>query len=102
MGNPMTKMFDICCNNNSSHSQIIRSVQRKDKPTSLVYQESIKDLQEMHKVLLNKQIRIIIKRKIKEGILVIRFEVPFHVRCNKCKNMIGKGVRFNAEKKCGN
>jgi len=38
--------------------------------------------------------------KIKEGILVIRFEVPFHVRCTKCQNMIGKGVRFNAEKKC--
>ncbi len=52
--------------------------------------------------------------KIKEGILVIRysinkfssihvhsFEIPFHVRCSKCQNMIGKGVRFNAEKKAG-
>jgi coiled-coil domain-containing protein 130 len=38
-------------------------------------------------------------KKIKEGILTIRFEVPFHVRCTKCQNMIGKGVRFNAEKK---
>jgi len=40
-------------------------------------------------------------KKIKQGILVIRFEIPFHVRCmGECKKMIGKGVRFNAEKKC--
>jgi coiled-coil domain-containing protein 130 len=38
-------------------------------------------------------------KKIKEGILVIRFEMPFHVRCTGCKRMIAKGVRFNAEKK---
>jgi len=25
--------------------------------------------------------------------------MPFHVRCENCKNMIAKGVRFNAEKK---
>ncbi len=29
----------------------------------------------------------------------IRFEMPFHVRCTQCKNMIAKGVRFNAVKK---
>ena len=40
-------------------------------------------------------------KKIDQGILVIRFEVPFHIRCDKCKEMIGKGVRFNAEKKQG-
>ncbi len=28
--------------------------------------------------------------------------MPFHVRCTNCKNMIAKGVRFNAvKKKCG-
>ena len=34
-----------------------------------------------------------------EGILTIRFEMPFNVRCIGCGNHIGKGVRFNAEKK---
>lgn len=38
-------------------------------------------------------------RKIDQGILVIRFEVPFNLFCSKCGEMIGKGVRFNAEKK---
>lgn len=37
--------------------------------------------------------------KMKQGIITIRYEVPFHIRCTKCKNMIAKGVRFNAEKK---
>jgi coiled-coil domain-containing protein 130 len=30
----------------------------------------------------------------------IRFEMMFNVRCLQCKNSIGKGVRFNAHKKC--
>eukprot|EP00803_Ostreobium_quekettii_P004260 evm.model.scf_468.13 EVM.evm.TU.scf_468.13 scf_468:73223-76768(+) len=39
-------------------------------------------------------------RKLKsDGILIIRFEMPFNVWCLKCGDMIGKGVRFNAEKK---
>ena len=32
------------------------------------------------------------------GILIIRFEMPFHVWCAGCNHLIGKGVRFNAEK----
>ncbi|CAI5504578.1 unnamed protein product [Closterium sp. Naga37s-1] len=38
-------------------------------------------------------------KKLGDGILVIRFEMPFHVWCGGCKAMIAKGVRFNAEKK---
>ena len=38
-------------------------------------------------------------RKIDQGILVIRFEMPFNVWCTGCGHLIGKGVRFNAEKK---
>lgn len=34
-----------------------------------------------------------------EGVLTIRFEMPFNVRCVGCDNHIAKGVRFNAEKK---
>ena len=30
---------------------------------------------------------------------MIRFEMPFNVWCGKCNHLIGKGVRFNAEKK---
>ncbi len=33
------------------------------------------------------------------GILVIRFEMPFNVWCEGCSSHIGKGVRYNAEKK---
>jgi coiled-coil domain-containing protein 130 len=33
-----------------------------------------------------------------DGILVVRFEMPFHVWCDGCGRVIGKGVRFNAEK----
>ena len=29
----------------------------------------------------------------------IRFEMMFNVKCTSCNNSIGKGVRFNAEKK---
>ena len=39
-------------------------------------------------------------RKLDQGILIIRFEMPFHVSCSKCGEMIAKGERFNAEKKC--
>jgi len=39
-------------------------------------------------------------KKLDEGILTVRFEMPFHVRCTGCDNRIGKGVRFNAEKQC--
>lgn len=38
-------------------------------------------------------------RKIDQGILIIRFEMPFNVWCGGCESMIAKGVRFNAEKK---
>lgn len=34
-----------------------------------------------------------------DGILIIRFEMPFNVWCAGCGHLIGKGVRFNAEKK---
>jgi coiled-coil domain-containing protein 130 len=37
-------------------------------------------------------------KKIGEGILVIRFEVPFNVWCLKCNEHIAQGERFNAEK----
>ncbi|EFA77600.1 coiled-coil domain-containing protein 130 [Heterostelium album PN500] len=38
-------------------------------------------------------------RKIDQGILTVRFEMPYNVWCLKCNNHIGKGVRYNAEKK---
>lgn len=38
-------------------------------------------------------------RKMNQGILIIRFEMPFNVWCGGCNSMIAKGVRFNAEKK---
>ncbi|KAI3452985.1 hypothetical protein Pfo_009648 [Paulownia fortunei] len=37
-------------------------------------------------------------RKIDQGILIIRFEMPFNVWCGGCVSMIAKCVRFNAEK----
>jgi coiled-coil domain-containing protein 130 len=37
--------------------------------------------------------------KISEGILVIRFEMPYNCWCTGCSTHIGKGVRYNAEKK---
>jgi len=37
--------------------------------------------------------------KLDQGILIVRFEMPFHVWCEGCRNLIGRGVRFNAEKK---
>eukprot|EP00878_Enallax_costatus_P017339 GHUV01018211.1.p1 GENE.GHUV01018211.1~~GHUV01018211.1.p1 ORF type:complete len:329 (+),score=119.30 GHUV01018211.1:768-1754(+) len=38
-------------------------------------------------------------RKLGEGILIIRFEVPFNIWCDQCGEHIAKGVRFNADKK---
>ncbi|EJF55855.1 CWC16 protein [Dichomitus squalens] len=38
-------------------------------------------------------------RKIGEGILIVRFELPFNIWCGTCNNHIGMGVRYNAEKK---
>jgi len=38
-------------------------------------------------------------RKIGEGILITRFELPFNIWCGTCNNHIGMGVRYNAEKK---
>ena len=38
-------------------------------------------------------------RKLHMGILIIRFEIPYNTWCEGCGNMIGFGVRFNAEKK---
>ncbi|KAI9790974.1 MAG: hypothetical protein M1816_004541 [Peltula sp. TS41687] len=40
-------------------------------------------------------------RKLPQGILTVRFEMPFAVWCNTCPKptIIGQGVRFNAEKK---
>ncbi|KAJ4318192.1 Protein saf4 [Neodidymelliopsis sp. IMI 364377] len=39
--------------------------------------------------------------KISQGILTVRFELPFAVWCQHCKPeaIVGQGVRFNAEKK---
>jgi len=38
-------------------------------------------------------------RKIDQGILITRFELPFNIWCDSCNNHIGMGVRYNAEKK---
>ncbi|KAL8139544.1 hypothetical protein V2J09_005565 [Rumex salicifolius] len=38
-------------------------------------------------------------RKLDQGILIIRFEMPYNIWCEGCESMIAKGVRFNAEKK---
>ncbi|XP_068617223.1 coiled-coil domain-containing protein 130 homolog [Battus philenor] len=38
-------------------------------------------------------------RKLHMGILIIRFEMPYNIWCEGCKNHIGMGVRYNAEKK---
>jgi coiled-coil domain-containing protein 130 len=38
-------------------------------------------------------------KRIHEGILTIRFEMPYKVWCENCNSIIAKGVRFNAEKK---
>ncbi|GAA6025494.1 hypothetical protein JCM8202_001968 [Rhodotorula sphaerocarpa] len=36
--------------------------------------------------------------KADQGILVVRFELPFNMWCDHCKAHIGQGVRYNAEK----
>ncbi|XP_066936629.1 coiled-coil domain-containing protein 130 homolog isoform X2 [Clytia hemisphaerica] len=38
-------------------------------------------------------------KKIDQGILIIRFEMPYNIWCNGCGNHIGMGVRYNAEKR---
>ncbi|XP_015759660.1 PREDICTED: coiled-coil domain-containing protein 130 homolog [Acropora digitifera] len=38
-------------------------------------------------------------RKLNQGILIIRFEMPYNIWCGGCGNHIGMGVRYNAEKK---
>ncbi|XP_045467483.1 coiled-coil domain-containing protein 130 homolog [Harmonia axyridis] len=37
-------------------------------------------------------------RKISQGIIIIRFEMPYNIWCEGCNNHIGMGVRYNAEK----
>lgn len=37
--------------------------------------------------------------KLDQGILVVRFELPFNIWCGTCNNHVGMGVRYNAEKK---
>ena len=39
------------------------------------------------------------KKLATEGVLTVRFEMPYNIRCIGCGNHIAKGVRFNAEKK---
>ena len=36
----------------------------------------------------------------KKSVLTIRFELPFNAWCTSCRNLLGKGVRFNADKRC--
>ncbi|KAF9947228.1 hypothetical protein BGZ72_010780 [Mortierella alpina] len=38
-------------------------------------------------------------RKLDQGILIVRFELPYNIWCNGCNKPIGMGVRYNAEKK---
>ncbi|KAH7884602.1 CWC16 protein [Phlebopus sp. FC_14] len=38
-------------------------------------------------------------RKLDQGILITRFELPFNIWCGTCNNHIGMGVRYNAEKR---
>ncbi|KAF1326797.1 C2c2-type zn-finger protein, partial [Globisporangium splendens] len=41
-------------------------------------------------------------KDVANGVLVVRFEMPFNVWCAHCETHIGRGVRFNAKKKkCG-
>lgn len=37
--------------------------------------------------------------KLDQGILVVRFELPFNIWCGTCNSHVGMGVRYNAEKK---
>ncbi|KAJ2355817.1 Protein saf4 [Coemansia sp. RSA 2618] len=38
-------------------------------------------------------------RKLNEGILIVRFELPFSIWCGGCNSLLATGLRFNAEKK---
>lgn len=38
-------------------------------------------------------------KKLDQGILIIRFEMPYNIWCEGCNNHIGMGVRYNSEKK---
>jgi len=38
-------------------------------------------------------------KKLGDGIMVVRFEMPFNIWCGGCEEHIGRGVRYNAEKK---
>ncbi|RKP35767.1 CWC16 protein [Dimargaris cristalligena] len=38
-------------------------------------------------------------RKLDQGVLVVRFAMPFNIWCGGCQKHIAKGVRFNADKK---
>ncbi|KAF9963287.1 hypothetical protein BGZ70_007508 [Mortierella alpina] len=38
-------------------------------------------------------------RKLDQGILIVRFELPYNIWCDGCNKPIGMGVRYNAEKK---
>eukprot|EP00118_Oscarella_pearsei_P001715 m.8236 g.8236 ORF g.8236 m.8236 type:complete len:310 (+) comp20435_c0_seq1:38-967(+) len=37
-------------------------------------------------------------KRLHEGILRIRFELPYNIWCGGCGNMVGMGVRYNADK----
>uniref|UniRef100_A0A0N5C342 Coiled-coil domain-containing protein 130 homolog n=1 Tax=Strongyloides papillosus TaxID=174720 RepID=A0A0N5C342_STREA len=38
-------------------------------------------------------------KKMSQGIIIIRFEMPYNIWCTGCDSHVGMGVRFNAEKK---
>ncbi|KAJ3184365.1 hypothetical protein HDU85_001670 [Gaertneriomyces sp. JEL0708] len=38
-------------------------------------------------------------RKLGQGILIVRFELPFNIWCLHCNKHVGMGTRYNAEKK---
>ncbi|PIA19273.1 DUF572-domain-containing protein [Coemansia reversa NRRL 1564] len=38
-------------------------------------------------------------RKLDQGVLIVRFEMPFNIFCGGCNGVIATGQRFNAEKK---
>ncbi|KAJ1930281.1 Protein saf4 [Tieghemiomyces parasiticus] len=38
-------------------------------------------------------------KKLDQGILTVRFELPYNVWCGGCGKHIGRGVRYNAEKR---
>jgi len=40
-------------------------------------------------------------KNLGQGVLTIRFELPFSVWCEKCNSHCGRGVRYNADKKPG-